>query len=54
MNVVVPGPSKTPTAVSAEVTDDLLSVDLADGRTISVPVAWYPRLSHGTPQECNN
>lgn len=25
-------------------TDDLLVVDLADGRTVSVPLAWYPRL----------
>ncbi len=29
-------------------TDDLLIVDLADGRTISVPLAWYPRLLHAT------
>jgi hypothetical protein len=36
------------------VTEDTLSVDLADGRTISVPLAWYPRLLHGTPGERNN
>ena len=35
------------------VTDDSLTVDLADGRTISVPLAWYPRLLHGTPKERN-
>jgi hypothetical protein len=36
------------------VTDDTLSVDLEDGRTISVPIGWYPRLAHGTPAErCN-
>src|SRR5688500_15409103 len=29
-------------------TDDLLVVDLVDGRTISVPLAWYPRLLHAT------
>ena len=28
-----------------------LSVDLEDGRTISVPIGWYPRLAHGTPAE---
>jgi hypothetical protein len=28
-----------------------LIVELRDGRTISVPVAWYPRLAHGSPQE---
>jgi hypothetical protein len=33
------------------VTEDTLSVDLTDGRTISVPLAWYPRLLHGTPEE---
>lgn len=33
------------------VTDDTLTVDLAHGRTISVPLAWYPRLLHGTPEE---
>jgi len=34
-----------------EVSEDSLVVDLADGRTVSVPVAWYPRLMHGTPEE---
>jgi uncharacterized protein DUF2442 len=33
------------------VTTDTLIVDLVDGRAISVPVAWYPRLAHGTPAE---
>jgi hypothetical protein len=28
-----------------------LSVELTDGRTISVPIAWYPRLSHATQEE---
>jgi len=36
------------------VTDDTLAVDLSDGRTISVPLAWYPRLLHGTPAERGN
>ena len=35
------------------VTEDALIVDLTDGRTISVPLAWYPRLLHGTPEERN-
>ncbi len=35
-------------------TDDLLIVDLIDGRTISVPVAWYPRLLHATAEQRNN
>ncbi len=36
------------------VTDDTIAVDLSDGRTIAVPLAWYPRLLHGTPEERNN
>lgn len=36
------------------VTDDSLIVDLSDGRSITVPLAWYPRLQHGTPDERNN
>jgi len=35
------------------VTDDTLTVDLSDGRTIAVPLTWYPRLLHGTPEERN-
>ncbi len=41
-------------AQSVTVTDDTLAVDLADGRTISVPLAWYPRLLHGTSEERSN
>jgi hypothetical protein len=32
-------------------TDDTLVVDLMDGRTISVPLAWYPRLARATPAQ---
>jgi hypothetical protein len=32
-------------------TDDDLIVDLMDGRTISVPLAWYPRLASATPEQ---
>lgn len=35
-------------------TKDTLRVDLLDGRTIIVPLAWYPKLLHATPQERNN
>jgi hypothetical protein len=38
-------------ATGVQVSDDTLSVELADGRTISVPLAWYPRLTHGTSEE---
>jgi hypothetical protein len=36
------------------VSDDALVADLADGRTITVPLAWFPRLVHGTPAERAN
>ena len=36
------------------VTEDKLIVDLSDGRSISVPLAWFPRLLHGTAVERNN
>jgi len=35
-------------------TEDTLSVDLIDGRTITVPLAWYPRLLHATTEQRNN
>ncbi|MFH1906759.1 MAG: DUF2442 domain-containing protein [Chloroflexota bacterium] len=41
-------------AQNVTVTEDTLVVDLTDGRTISVPLAWYPRLLYGTPQERAN
>jgi hypothetical protein len=40
-----------PTAVDVSVTDDDLTVRLADGRRISVPLAWYPRLLNATQDE---
>lgn len=36
------------------VNENALCVELTDGRTISVPLAWYPRLFYGTPKERNN
>jgi hypothetical protein len=38
-------------AQAVRVTDCELTVELDDGRTISVPIVWYPRLAHGTPEE---
>ena len=34
--------------------DEALTVDLADGGTIAVPLAWFPRLAHGSPAERAN
>jgi hypothetical protein len=41
-------------AQSAKVTEEALTVDLVDGRTIIVPLVWFPRLWHGTPRERNH
>jgi hypothetical protein len=43
-----------PTAKDVKVTEDTLTVELSDGRTISVPLEWFPRLVHATPKERNN
>ena len=40
-----------PTAISLQITADALAAELSDGRTLSVPLAWYPRLLHATPAE---
>lgn len=41
-------------AQSVSVSDDSLAVDLADGRTITAPLAWFPRLAHGQRDERNH
>ena len=43
--------TETAIATRVKVTADTLTVDLKDGRTVSVPISWYPRLSAGTPAE---
>jgi hypothetical protein len=43
-----------PRAQRVTVTEDSVVVDLRDGRTVSAPLAWYPRLLHGTPEERDN
>ena len=40
-----------PVATGVTITHSALSVDLSDGRTIIVPLSWYPRLEHATPAE---
>ncbi len=40
-------------ALQLVVSNEALTVDLVDGRTIIVPLAWYPRLWHATPAERN-
>ena len=43
-----------PDAVTIAVTEDTLTAQLSDGRTISAPLAWYPRLVHTTLEERDN
>lgn len=43
-----------PLAIELDVTDDVLIVSLADGRKLSVPIAWYPRLANATPEQRRN
>jgi hypothetical protein len=45
---------RQPSAQHVNASDEALSVELADGRTITVPLLWFPRLSHGTPPERDN
>ena len=40
-------------AQNVVVTDEALTVDLTDGRTLSVPLTWYPRLLNSTTEERN-
>ena len=37
-----------------EIDQETLKVDLVDGRSVSVPLAWYPRLMHGTHEQRSN
>ncbi|MGH2592420.1 MAG: DUF2442 domain-containing protein [Anaerolineae bacterium] len=51
MNTVV---SSEPRIVTLKVTKDTIFAQLADGRTISTPLAWSWRLSEATPEQRNN
>lgn len=42
------------TATRVEVSDDTLTIELADGRTVGAPLAWYPRLANATVDERKN
>ncbi len=42
---------RAPVAVDVTFSDDAFCVTFTDGRELSVPLAWFPRLLHGTPEE---
>ncbi len=46
--------SNDPRITAIEVTDDTIAAQLADGRTVSVPLAWSWRLADATPEQRNN
>ncbi len=45
---------KEPAALKIAIRDEKLIVDLVDGRTLAVPLEWYPRLVHGSRKERQN
>jgi hypothetical protein len=47
-------PSVDPRAIDVATDDDSLTVDLADGRRVIVPLAWFPRLLHAKPDQRRN
>jgi hypothetical protein len=47
-------PVREPDVKDVRVTRSRLAVELTDGRIISAPLDWYPRLAHGTPKEWRN
>lgn len=52
MGILAPGADER--VANVEFTDDVLSVALMDGRTISVPLVWYPRLLNASKDERQN
>ena len=45
---------RTTFAENVRVTSESLCVELSDGRNVTAPLAWFPRLQHGTAKERNN
>ena len=43
-----------PNVENLTITEETLTVELSDGRTLSVPLAWFPRLLHASPKERRN
>lgn len=50
----LPNRLDVPQVTALSINDDTLSVDLLDGRSVSVPLEWYPRLLHANPGEREN
>lgn len=54
MNTLAPISPTAVLAVDARFSDDALHVRLSDGREVSVPLEWFPRLRDATPEQRNN
>ena len=57
MNILAPKPVRVdpdPVAVEVEVSDTALRIVLSDGRELSAPLAWFPRLRDATPAQRRN
>ena len=54
MHELMRGYRQVSQAMTVEATGDTLTAELSDGRTVSVPLSWYPRLIHATPDERGN
>lgn len=50
MTLKVPGMTSSPEPLAVRFDDDSFWVDLDDGRTLGVPLAWFPRLLHAAPE----
>jgi hypothetical protein len=46
--------ASVPSAVGARILNEAVVVELRDGRTVTAPLTWYPRLLHGSPRERRN
>ena len=53
MSTSVPEPHLAE-VMAVEVSEEALSVELSDGRTLAVPIGWYPRLAYATDEERRN
>lgn len=51
---ISPTEHEPPLAQNVLVSEDSLEVELSDGRTITAPLSWYPRLVHATKEERAN
>ncbi len=45
---------REPAILKISIGDDKITAEITDGRVISVPIAWFPRLAKATPQQLKN